>query len=113
MTDLDLDAEFCRSDKDRCIEICENRNFLYSDAVMKITVLQEIIDKMKTDGADHVEIIRHADHHGYEFYGSKIKLSTEAEISKYEKNKSEIDQVLKEIMELECQIVNLRKKMSL
>jgi hypothetical protein len=108
--DLELDNEFCDSDDDLCIEICKDQYLLHTN-VLKLSDLQNIIDEMKAEGADHIEIYEHVDHHGYEIYGSKIRKSTEIEISEYEKKKLKLDQISKDIMEHESQIIKLRNEM--
>ena len=77
------------------------------DVDLAITILQ----KLKKNGANYVEILHNSDHHGYNFYGLEMRLATPKEITSYK----EIEQVLdnaekeKKIAELQKEIAKLNK----
>ena len=47
-----------------------------------INVVIKTLQKLKKEGATHVDITPHCDHHGYAFYGSIFREATEEEIEK-------------------------------
>lgn len=47
-----------------------------------IDVVIKTLQKLKKEGATHVDITPHCDHHGYYFYGSTFREATEEEVQK-------------------------------
>lgn len=61
----------------------------YEATPVEIDIMLDILNKAKKNGATHVEIEDHIDHHGYEITTFKIGLATEKEVKQYkEKEKA-------------------------
>lgn len=52
-------------------------------------MLLEIIEKMKTDGATHIQIYPHCDHRGYYITGVKLKIMPEKDVLEMKKKELE------------------------
>jgi hypothetical protein len=73
----------------------------------KIDDVIRVLEKMKSKGANYVEIIQHSDHHGYYFNGVDIHVANEQEIQEHLDIKNK--QSLKKLEESEEELMKKLK----
>lgn len=85
------------------VEIQNKRYYTEADPI-HIDKLIEKLQKLKKNGATHVEIESNCDHHGYDISSYKIELSTEEDIKNYIEQKNKELEKRKKIQELQSEI---------
>ena len=109
--DIDFNFELFGDDADNWPEyrVLESNGISYESDSINIDRMLGALNEMKSNGATHVSIDYHIDHHAYEMYGFKIGKSSEAEILEY-KNKCNINTNIERKMEKLCEEFNKLKK---
>jgi len=83
----------------------------YSDGTpIRIDRMIEILNKVREMGATHVQFETDIDHHGYEILSSRIELSSDIDINKYEYERNKEFEKRKKIQELQSEINKLSKE---
>lgn len=84
-TELDLDFPFYTEGSDQRNEVESSGVSGWAEVPsMSIKELEDVLDKMKSKGANRISIFSHTDHHGYYFYGSKLEDETGREVTNTE-----------------------------
>lgn len=81
---------------------------IHIDAVIKA------LEKLKSDGANYVEIMYHCDHHGYVFNGAHIKKATPEEIKEYinSKIRNNFQEKVNKAIKLQKELDELNKELN-
>ena len=78
-----------------------------SGCPIDLDILIGALNRLKTNGATHVEMNYHEDHIGYEISGYRIKLADPALVEAYETSRKQAIANRAEIMELKKRLIEL------
>ena len=68
------------------VESSVNKKFNWKEnGHISIEMLQSVIDELKLNGATHLQIMPHSDHHGYYFTGVILEVMDDKEVFTYQK----------------------------
>ncbi len=88
----------------------QNKNWAGESNPISIKMVRDFLDKLEKAGSTYVEIMHHSDHHSYVFNGLTIVEATQKECQQEKEKEEKINEIRKEINQLESKYKILQEK---